>query len=262
VVANQRQQEQKSNDKVKEQSSWEEQRAADARDAEERAQRSDVMRRERKDEAQELIRQGGGQAKMVFQRNSSQGQMNFAAPIRTSAPLGPPAPIQLPKAETNEEISQTRKVEKERPPEMERRKEEEVLVEEEKVEVHSDIAPPPPAFDNHSPMKEGVRKEDIIEEKHTAVEKEDDEGVHHATVATVTGEGESTSLESYGTCAVALYDYQASDETEISFDPGQIISHIDQIDPGWWQGLGPQGNYGLFPANYVEIIDNQELQIM
>jgi len=31
---------------------------------------------------------------------------------------------------------------------------------------------------------------------------------------------------------------------------------------GWWQGLGPHGNYGLFPANYVEIIDNQELQIM
>ena len=72
VVAHQRQQEKKSNDKVKEQSSWEEQREADARDAEERAQRSDVMRRERKEEAQELIRQGGGQAKMVFQRNSSQ----------------------------------------------------------------------------------------------------------------------------------------------------------------------------------------------
>ena len=33
----------------------------------------------------------------------------------------------------------------------------------------------------------------------------------------------------------------AADETEISFDPGQIISHIDQIDPGWWQGLGPDG---------------------
>lgn len=262
VVANQRQQEKKSNDKLKEQSSWEEQREADARDAEERAQRSDVMRRERTDEAQELIRQGGGQAKMVFQRNSSQGQMNFAAPIRTSAPLGPPAPIQLPKAETNGEKSQARKEEKDGPVEMERRKEEEVLEEEEKVELHSDIAPPPPAFDNHSPMKEGVRKEEIIEEKHTSVEKEEGEGVHHATVATVTGEGESTSLESYGTCAVALYDYQASDETEISFDPGQIISHIDQIDPGWWQGLGPQGNYGLFPANYVEIIDNQELQIM
>ena len=30
------------------------------------------MRRERKEEAEALIRQGGGQAKMVFQRNSSQ----------------------------------------------------------------------------------------------------------------------------------------------------------------------------------------------
>jgi hypothetical protein len=72
---------------------------------------------------------------------------------------------------------------------------------------------------------------------------------------------QENSLESFGVCAVALYDYQvghkylrnvlyfllgtclsyslysfqASDETEISFDPGQIITHIDQIDPGWWQ---------------------------
>lgn len=33
-----------------------------------------------------------------------------------------------------------------------------------------------------------------------------------------------------------------------------------QIDPGWWQGLGPDGNYGLFPANYVEIIDASEIE--
>ena len=63
------------------------------------------------------------------------------------------------------------------------------------------------------------------------------------------------SSAEYGLCAMALYDYQAADDTEISFDPGQVITHIDQIDPGWWQGLGPDGNYGLFPANYVEVID-------
>ena len=45
-----------------------------------------------------------------------------------------------------------------------------------------------------------------------------------------------------------------ADESEITFDPGDIITHIDQIDEGWWQGLGPDGTYGLFPANYVEII--------
>ncbi|KAM7359131.1 actin binding protein 1 isoform 2-T2 [Cochliomyia hominivorax] len=58
-----------------------------------------------------------------------------------------------------------------------------------------------------------------------------------------------------GLKARALYDYQAADESEITFDPGDIITHIDQIDEGWWQGLGPDGTYGLFPANYVEIID-------
>lgn len=60
----------------------------------------------------------------------------------------------------------------------------------------------------------------------------------------------------FGICAMALYDYQAADETEISFDPGQLITHIDQIDPGWWQGLGPDGSYGLFPANYVEVVES------
>lgn len=58
-----------------------------------------------------------------------------------------------------------------------------------------------------------------------------------------------------GLKARALYDYQAADESEINFDPDDIITHIDQIDEGWWQGLGPDGNYGLFPANYVELIN-------
>lgn len=61
---------------------------------------------------------------------------------------------------------------------------------------------------------------------------------------------------SQGLRAKALYDYQAADDTEISFDPDDIITHIEQIDAGWWQGLSPNGAYGLFPANYVELLDN------
>ncbi|XP_076053194.1 actin binding protein 1 isoform X10 [Oratosquilla oratoria] len=62
-------------------------------------------------------------------------------------------------------------------------------------------------------------------------------------------------LPEHGLCATALYDYQAADETEITFDPGDIITNIDQIDEGWWQGIGPNGIFGLFPANYVELIN-------
>ncbi|XP_033476004.1 drebrin-like b isoform X2 [Epinephelus lanceolatus] len=57
-----------------------------------------------------------------------------------------------------------------------------------------------------------------------------------------------------GICARALYDYQAADDTEISFDPDDIITGIEMIDEGWWRGYGPDGHFGMFPANYVELV--------
>uniref|UniRef100_UPI0037E83900 drebrin-like b isoform X2 n=1 Tax=Semicossyphus pulcher TaxID=241346 RepID=UPI0037E83900 len=57
-----------------------------------------------------------------------------------------------------------------------------------------------------------------------------------------------------GICARALYDYQAADDTEISFDPDEIITGIEMIDEGWWRGYSPDGSFGMFPANYVELI--------
>ncbi|NXK15164.1 DBNL protein, partial [Herpetotheres cachinnans] len=62
-------------------------------------------------------------------------------------------------------------------------------------------------------------------------------------------------LTGKGLCARALYDYQAADDTEISFDPENIITNIEMIDEGWWRGYGPDGHFGMFPANYVELIE-------
>ncbi|XP_053574112.1 drebrin-like protein [Bombina bombina] len=66
---------------------------------------------------------------------------------------------------------------------------------------------------------------------------------------------ESGVEEDRGICARALYDYQAADDTEISFDPDDLITHIEMIDEGWWRGYGPAGSYGMFPANYVELLE-------
>uniref|UniRef100_A0A3Q2ZQ69 Cortactin n=1 Tax=Kryptolebias marmoratus TaxID=37003 RepID=A0A3Q2ZQ69_KRYMA len=60
------------------------------------------------------------------------------------------------------------------------------------------------------------------------------------------------TLEDLGVTAVALYDYQAAGDDEISFDPDDIITNIEMIDEGWWRGVC-KGAYGLFPANYVEV---------
>jgi len=237
---------------------WEEQRRLDAEDEEERRNRSQVMSMNRNKEAQELLAGRGSQAKKVFQRNSSQGQMNFVPQFKKS---NEPKPSVVSKTFTPEPASQvfTNKQEisqnsVKEASEINPTKPNQIEKEE---TVTNDIAPPPPAFDS-SPVQNQA-SEEVHHASPAKIEKED--GINDGSEKNE-GVMESPTMDSYGTCAVALYDYQAADETEISFDPGQIISHIDQIDPGWWQGLGPDGNYGLFPANYVEIIDNKELQVM
>ena len=53
--------------------------------------------------------------------------------------------------------------------------------------------------------------------------------------------------------------FLSADDTELTFDPDDIITYIEQIDEGWWQGTGPDGKYGLFPANYVELLDDSRV---
>uniref|UniRef100_A0A669CHV7 Drebrin-like a n=1 Tax=Oreochromis niloticus TaxID=8128 RepID=A0A669CHV7_ORENI len=48
--------------------------------------------------------------------------------------------------------------------------------------------------------------------------------------------------------------FLTADDTEITFDPDDIITQIEMLDEGWWRGYGPNGEYGMFPANYVELI--------
>ncbi|XP_019750186.1 drebrin-like protein A isoform X2 [Hippocampus comes] len=55
-------------------------------------------------------------------------------------------------------------------------------------------------------------------------------------------------------CVRALYDYQAEDASEISFEPGDIIRDVETVDKAWWRGWSKDGRQGLFPANYVETI--------
>ncbi|KAL0985661.1 hypothetical protein UPYG_G00160160 [Umbra pygmaea] len=52
---------------------------------------------------------------------------------------------------------------------------------------------------------------------------------------------------------VAIYDYTADKEDELSFNEGCIIYVIKKNDDGWYEGT-MSGTNGLFPGNYVESI--------
>lgn len=53
----------------------------------------------------------------------------------------------------------------------------------------------------------------------------------------------------------AVYDYNAADEDEVSFQDGDTIVNVQQIDDGWMYGTVERtGDTGMLPANYVEAI--------
>ena len=54
--------------------------------------------------------------------------------------------------------------------------------------------------------------------------------------------------------AVAMYDYDAAEDNELTFKKGQIIMEVIALDDSWSEGrLLHNGQYGMFPSNYVEM---------
>ncbi|CAF1246702.1 unnamed protein product, partial [Didymodactylos carnosus] len=54
----------------------------------------------------------------------------------------------------------------------------------------------------------------------------------------------------------ALYNYQAMENDEISFNEGDLIVECEEIDAGWMLGRHSETkDKGLLPSNYVEIIE-------
>lgn len=54
---------------------------------------------------------------------------------------------------------------------------------------------------------------------------------------------------------IAIYDYTAADDDEVSFNEGDIIVDATVIDEGWMEGrVQRSGQYGMLPSNYVEKI--------
>ena len=51
--------------------------------------------------------------------------------------------------------------------------------------------------------------------------------------------------------SLSIFSPEGSDE--ISFDPDDVITDIEMVDEGWWRGHC-HGHFGLFPANYVKLL--------
>ncbi|XP_055930462.1 sorting nexin lst-4-like [Argiope bruennichi] len=60
--------------------------------------------------------------------------------------------------------------------------------------------------------------------------------------------------------AKVLYDFEAQpDSGELNIWTGEIVTITNQdIGGGWWEGRNSNGDHGLFPSSYVEVIENSQ----
>ena len=59
-----------------------------------------------------------------------------------------------------------------------------------------------------------------------------------------------------GKRALVQYDYEKAEENEVELHEGEYVTEIEMVDEDWWMGQNSQGERGLFPANYVELVED------
>ncbi|XP_037831991.1 abl interactor 2-like isoform X2 [Kryptolebias marmoratus] len=108
----------------------------------------------------------------------------------------------------------------------------------------SDSPPPPhPSAESQSGPKEPLSPRQPLEEDSAVVEYSDP----------YAEEDPPWAPRNYLEKVVAIYDYTADKEDELSFQEGAIIYVVKKNEDGWFEGV-MNATTGLFPGNYVESI--------
>ncbi|XP_071793501.1 drebrin-like protein B [Asterias amurensis] len=192
-------------------------------------------------EAAEMVAQRGENPRATFEQRGSEPPPPASRPEPRAMPAIPaPGPEPEPKTRYEPEPEPQYEPEPEPEPEEQYEPEPEPQYEPE-PEPQYEPEPEPEPEEQYEPEPEEVPPTDSWGGEEAAV----DEGGAYDDGPPPAGDGQS---------ARAVYDYQAADDTEITFDPDDIITDIEQLDPGWWRGTAPDGTNGMFPANYVELI--------
>jgi hypothetical protein len=74
------------------------------------------------------------------------------------------------------------------------------------------------------------------------------------------GQHETTNQGSAvsGKRAIVQYDYEKAEDNELELVEGEEVTNIEMVDEDWWMGMNQKGESGLFPSNYVELVEEEE----
>ena len=52
--------------------------------------------------------------------------------------------------------------------------------------------------------------------------------------------------------------FSLAEDNEIELKEGEYVTNIDMVDEDWWMGENARGQVGLFPSNYVELVEEED----
>lgn len=111
------------------------------------------------------------------------------------------------------------------------------------ADAHDEQHSPPAAMPTES-LQHAVPDESSLE---------DEKDLSRATAqATVSDSAPTGSIR-----ALAQYDYEKAEDNEIELKEGEYVTDIEMIDQDWWLGVNSSGERGLFPSNYVELVEDE-----
>ncbi|PYI07440.1 actin binding protein [Aspergillus sclerotiicarbonarius CBS 121057] len=113
------------------------------------------------------------------------------------------------------------------------------------TDVHDEQRSPPQVIPVESLQQAVPKDEDIEDDKHD---------IGRATAeATVSDQLQEKEIQ-----AIVQYDYEKAEDNEIELREGEYVTNIEMVDQDWWLGSNAQGDRGLFPSNYVEVVANDQ----
>ena len=111
---------------------------------------------------------------------------------------------------------------------------------------------PAQRIEEELPREEDLPEEEESYDPRAAAAAVAQQSVNHAPVA------DAHTNSAGGRRAVAQYDYEKAEDNELELREGELVTNIEMVDDDWWMGSNSRGESGLFPSNYVELVDGDD----
>ncbi|KAF7586486.1 hypothetical protein BBP40_008802 [Aspergillus hancockii] len=113
------------------------------------------------------------------------------------------------------------------------------------TDVHDEQSTPPPVIPTESLQQTIPKDTELADDSHD---------VGRATAEATVG----NNFQGDKVQALVQYDYEKAEDNEIELREGEYVTDIEMVDQDWWLGSNSRGERGLFPSNYVELVEDDQ----